>query len=501
MAAGCLDRRLSSLFVLPRLFICAASVFQLACDVESLQAERGDLKRRVDEYEGEAGALADLPAAALRDLRERMSAGLERVQRAMFFAEFAESHADIVAQAAAAAKAAAKAQTDAAEAQLIIAAAAAVKEAERNPAPVAVAAAVPDPMVEELKQQLEEVRRPIHFSVGSGTDGRRVGLLLSLRRSCSLGLTVVFLSSCMWYRCFSLFPEPRVRRRVGPRAGGVEGCRGGGRAETGRGGRGREREEGAGSVALLGLAGLLALGPDPAGRLFPANSLICCPYVFGCRSAFFAAAAAHAHQVSRLQETCSALSAQAHKYAKEIMQLRGGEAAVANGHTAAAAIARAAESASLPAAPASTIPFGLMSTMLIPPALMATPLPTPPASGASTPAAREWAQPLFQSQSQAQLAQTLAAVQPLAQVQTQSQMAAPAAVQGLGRPLGDILLQSAAASNAQAMAAAAGAMPPPLAKETPTTVVAAAAPATSLKKPSRLTSIINSGRKMQHEKI
>jgi hypothetical protein len=213
-----------------------------------------------------------------------------------------------------------------------------------------------------------------------------------------------------------------------------------------------------------------------------------------------AAAAAHAHQVSRLQETCSALSAQAHKYAKEIMQLRGGEAAAAgHSHTAAAAIARAAESAGLPAAPASTIPFGLMSTMLIPPALMATPLPTPPASGASTPAAREWPQPLFQSQSQTQLAQTLGAAQPPAQ--GQSQLAAPAAVQGLGRPLGDILLQSAAASNAQAIAAAAGAMPPPLAKETPTTAVAAAAPATSLKKPSRLTSIINSGRTMQHEKI
>lgn len=40
-----------------------------------------------------------------------------------------------------------------------------------------------------------------------------------------------------------------------------------------------------------------------------------------------AAAAAQAAQVASLQETCATLSAQAHKYAKEIMQLRGGSAA------------------------------------------------------------------------------------------------------------------------------------------------------------------------------
>jgi hypothetical protein len=41
--------------------------------------------------------------------------------------------------------------------------------------------------------------------------------------------------------------------------------------------------------------------------------------LFRCLSA----TAAHAAQLSKLQETCSALSGQAHKYAKELMQLRG----------------------------------------------------------------------------------------------------------------------------------------------------------------------------------
>jgi len=44
--------------------------------VESLQAERGDMKRRVDEFEGEAGALAELPAVrvALREPRQQVAA-------------------------------------------------------------------------------------------------------------------------------------------------------------------------------------------------------------------------------------------------------------------------------------------------------------------------------------------------------------------------------------------------------------------------------------------
>jgi hypothetical protein len=47
------------------------------------------------------------------------------------------------------------------------------------------------------------------------------------------------------------------------------------------------------------------------------------PPIFLCFVSLFPVAAAHAAQLSKLQETCSALSGQAHKYAKELMQLRG----------------------------------------------------------------------------------------------------------------------------------------------------------------------------------
>lgn len=131
--------------------------------MESLQAERSELKQRVEQYEGAAEALAALPGAELRSLRDRMVANLERVQRAMYFAEFAESHADLVAQAAAAQAAAAKSQADAAEAEKTIAAAAAAVE-EREARAAVVVAPTPDPLVEELKQQLEEVCDTIRWA-------------------------------------------------------------------------------------------------------------------------------------------------------------------------------------------------------------------------------------------------------------------------------------------------------------------------------------------------